>query len=51
MTCNPPTESEFDMGQTTVTCVARDSSGNNATCEFVVHVKGKPFNQITKTGV
>ena len=48
ITCNPPTKSEFDMGQTTVTCIARDSSGNNDTCEFVVHVKGEPVSQLTK---
>ncbi len=48
ITCNPPTTSEFDMGQTTVTCIAQDSSGNNDTCEFVVDVKGEPVSQLTK---
>ena len=42
VTCDPPSESEFNIGQTiNVTCVANDSSGNEATCEFQIDVEGK----------
>ncbi|XP_072048508.1 hyalin-like [Amphiura filiformis] len=37
--CHPISQSEFIMGKTTVTCVARDNSGNNKTCDFQVLVK------------
>jgi uncharacterized repeat protein (TIGR01451 family) len=34
--CNPPSGSTFPAGVTTVTCTATDSSGNTASCNFVV---------------
>lgn len=37
--CTPPSGSVFPIGTTSVTCVARDVSGNNATASFRVHVK------------
>ncbi len=40
VTCDPPSESDFPIGQTTVACVAVDSSGNDVTCNFQVNVKG-----------
>ncbi len=39
--CEPPSQSEFNIGMTTVTCTARDGSGNVATCEFQVDVRGR----------
>ncbi|XP_072017513.1 uncharacterized protein [Amphiura filiformis] len=37
--CYPPSESEFAIGQTMVTCEARDSGQNSVTCEFQVDIK------------
>ncbi|XP_072017472.1 hyalin-like [Amphiura filiformis] len=37
--CDPPSGSEFPIGQSKVTCEARDSSGNSGTCVFQVDVK------------
>ncbi|XP_072017514.1 uncharacterized protein [Amphiura filiformis] len=37
--CDQPSGSEFNVGQTHVTCVARDSSGNSATCAFQVKIE------------
>ncbi|XP_072049977.1 hyalin-like [Amphiura filiformis] len=37
--CYPPSESEFTIGQTTVTCVAGDHSENSVTCDFQVDIK------------
>ncbi len=42
--CDLPSSSEFPIGQTIVTCVAQDISGNNATCEFHVDVRGRSSN-------
>ncbi|XP_072016990.1 hyalin-like [Amphiura filiformis] len=39
--CDPASASQFPIGQTTVSCVARDSSENNETCDFLVDIKGK----------
>ncbi|MDP8242953.1 MAG: HYR domain-containing protein [Candidatus Hinthialibacter antarcticus] len=36
--CDPPSVSEFPLGQTTVSCIAIDNSGNSTICEFVVNV-------------
>ncbi|MCX6902385.1 MAG: HYR domain-containing protein [Verrucomicrobia bacterium] len=38
VTCLPPSGSLMGVGQTNVTCVARDASGNTATCAFPVLV-------------
>jgi uncharacterized repeat protein (TIGR01451 family) len=34
--CVPPSGSAFPLGTTTVTCTATDTSGNTATCSFIV---------------
>ena len=36
VTCSPPSGSGFPVGTTTVTCTARDSSGNESDCVFTV---------------
>jgi WD40 repeat protein len=36
--CNPPSDSSFPIGTTTVTCTATDTSNNTATCSFAVNV-------------
>ncbi len=41
VTCDPPFGSTFNISRTSVMCVANDSSGNEATCQFQVDVKGK----------
>ena len=42
VTCNSPSPySNFPIGETSVTCEAVDSSGNNEICSFVVFVGGK----------
>jgi beta propeller repeat protein len=40
LSCAPPSGSLFPIGDTTVTCTARDASGNTATASFTVHVAG-----------
>jgi hypothetical protein len=40
--CTPRSGSTFAIGDTTVSCTARDASGNEATASFVVHVRGAP---------
>ena len=37
-TCTPPAGSSFSVGVTTVTCTARDATGNSASCAFTVTV-------------
>jgi hypothetical protein len=36
--CLPPSGTNFPLGTTTVTCTARDASGNTATCAFSANV-------------
>ena len=36
--CDPPSGSDFPIGDTVVKCVATDASGNRAECEFTVTV-------------
>ena len=38
VTCNPPANTTFPLGVTTVTCTATDGSGNTKTCDFPVTV-------------
>jgi hypothetical protein len=38
--CAPPSGATFPLGITTVTCTARDSGGNQATCAFSITVLG-----------
>jgi microsomal dipeptidase-like Zn-dependent dipeptidase len=38
--CSLPTGSTFSIGINTVTCTVTDASGNQATCNFTVKVKG-----------
>ena len=42
LTCLPPSGAVFPLGTTTVTCTARDASGNQASCTFTVTVTGPP---------
>ena len=46
VTCIPHSGSEFTIGQTLVTCVAVDSSGNNNTCSFHIGVEGRVEDMI-----
>ncbi|XP_070549855.1 hyalin-like [Ptychodera flava] len=38
VTCDPPSNSTFTIGETTVTCSATDVAGNVGTCTFIVNV-------------
>lgn len=38
ITCTPSSGSVFTLGTSTVTCIARDTSGNTSTCSFTVTV-------------
>lgn len=40
VTCQPPSGSNFKIGQTDVICKATDRSGNNASCSFQVDMAG-----------
>jgi hypothetical protein len=42
-TCNPPSGSGFNVGIHTVTCTARDASGNTVTCQFAIEVRRQTF--------
>ncbi|MBI4600868.1 MAG: HYR domain-containing protein, partial [Planctomycetes bacterium] len=48
--CVPPPGSLFPMGQTEVVCTARDMSGNEMTCTFLVTVRDTTPPQITCPG-
>ena len=37
--CDPPSGTAFPLGETVVTCTARDAAGNEATCTFTVKVE------------
>ena len=41
VTCSLKSGSDFQIGQTEVVCTARDPSGNQATCIFIIEVIGK----------
>ena len=41
ITCNAKSGSQFEIGETEVVCNARDPSGNEAVCSFIIKVKGK----------
>jgi hypothetical protein len=41
VTCVPPSGSHFPVGETMVTCTAKDSIGNESTCTFKVTVGGE----------
>lgn len=47
--CAPASGSSFPVGPTTVTCTARDASGNTATSSFVVDVTYVPVHTATAT--
>lgn len=38
VTCEPPSDSTFPVGKTSVVCTATDASGNTSTCAFAVQV-------------
>jgi hypothetical protein len=50
VTCTPPSGTRFNVGQSTVTCTAKDASGNSASATFMVWVQYK-VNADTTTGV
>ena len=39
--CNPPSGTNFTIGQTVVTCEVVDRSVNRAVCHFNVNIRGK----------
>lgn len=45
--CDPPSGSIFPVGDTTVTCIATDASGNHSTCQFTVTVHDEEAPHIT----
>ena len=47
--CSPPSGSAFPLGTTTVNCTATDTSGNTASCSFMVTVTN-PNPVVTITG-
>ena len=50
LACVPPSGSTFALGTNTVTCTARDSSGNSAQCAFTVTVRDLENPHITCPG-
>ena len=40
VTCDPPSGTNFTIGQTAVLCEAIDGRGNRAECSFQVYVTG-----------
>lgn len=49
VTCVPAALSVFAVGDTTVSCTAKDAAGNTATGTFTVHVRA-PAEQFTRLG-
>lgn len=49
-TCNPPSGSSFNVGDTPVNCTARDASQNLGTCSFTVTVRDATAPVITCSG-
>ena len=50
LTCVPVAGSTFPIGETTVHCIGRDSSGNSNTCSFTVTVlgaRGTKYNRVS----
>ena len=39
--CTPASGSSFPFGETTVTCMVEDESGNMDNCTFVIDVRGE----------
>jgi hypothetical protein len=46
VTCTPPSGSEFPVGVTRVSCVARDAADNSSVCRFLITVTTLPFDFI-----
>jgi Tol biopolymer transport system component len=46
VSCTPAANSVFPIGDTTVSCTAKDNSGNTTVRTFTVHVRG-PIEQLT----
>jgi HYR domain-containing protein len=44
--CVPPSLSRFPLGSTTVSCTARDTSGNSSECSFTVTVLGSTSSDL-----
>lgn len=47
VTCDPPPGNVFPVGETLVTCTARDSDGNESTCSFTVTVEEAEEGEIS----
>jgi len=45
--CNPPPNTYFAIGSTTIDCLATDHAGNAADCSFSVTVQGGPAPRLT----
>jgi X-Pro dipeptidyl-peptidase len=50
VTCTPASGSTFAIGTTAVSCTAKDSSGNETTDTFTVHVRGAGEQLVTLRG-
>jgi hypothetical protein len=46
VSCSPPSGSNFQIGNTTVTCTATDSSGRQGTCTFTVTVLQRELKSV-----
>lgn len=40
LSCHPPSDSVFPVGDTVTTCTAADAAMNSVSCSFLVHVQG-----------
>jgi hypothetical protein len=49
VTCTPPSGSTFPIGTTTVTCTAKDDSGNSSQADFSVTVEDTTAPKVTST--
>jgi parallel beta-helix repeat protein len=39
VTCQPPTGAAFPIGSTNVLCIAKDETGNEGSCQFLINVR------------
>jgi hypothetical protein len=51
ITCEPPSGSPFQVGTTTVTCTATDTSGNTSSASFTVTVVDRTAPEITAQNI
>lgn len=48
VTCDPASGTRFPVGDTRISCTARDALGQGAACSFVVHVQPPPMLGVTR---